>query len=106
MFGVLKALNSLRVSEEAEIEGLDIAKHDEPAYPAIAWNECGDECTLATIRCKYDSTIVSLVKNTGWIIFIFVFSDEINGAEKNKKQTPARDYTNQAFHIDSNMWAE
>ncbi|XP_064601315.1 putative ammonium transporter 1 [Liolophura sinensis] len=33
MFGILKAFNLLRVTEDMERKGLDIPKHGEPAYP-------------------------------------------------------------------------
>ncbi|KAJ9592288.1 hypothetical protein L9F63_001184, partial [Diploptera punctata] len=37
MFGVLKFMGKLRVSEEQEIKGLDIAMHNEPGYPPMGW---------------------------------------------------------------------
>lgn len=52
MFGILKFFKCLRVTEDEEIEGLDISKHEEAAYPAVAWNDCGDDCPLGKIRCK------------------------------------------------------
>ncbi|XP_055998053.1 putative ammonium transporter 1 [Ostrea edulis] len=63
MFFTLKKLHSLRVTFEAEMKGLDIPKHGEPAYPAEAyghgWGEKGD--TLFTMVRKatqgYSSTI-------------------------------------------------
>ncbi|XP_045105403.1 putative ammonium transporter 1 [Portunus trituberculatus] len=39
MFGALRYLGWLRVSVEMEMQGMDILKHGEPAYPAEAWLE-------------------------------------------------------------------
>ena len=39
MFGVMKALNILRVPAEVEIAGLDQIKHGEPAYPIGGYND-------------------------------------------------------------------
>jgi len=39
LFYVLKLNNLLRVSREVELQGLDIVKHGEAAYPAEAWRE-------------------------------------------------------------------
>jgi len=39
MFYILKLNNKLRVSPELEIQGLDIAKHGESAYPVESWRE-------------------------------------------------------------------
>jgi len=39
MFGVLKMFNVLRVPRETEIQGMDVIKHGEAAYPAQAWKE-------------------------------------------------------------------
>merc|ERR1712129_68790 len=39
LFYVLKLNNVLRVSREVELQGLDIVKHGEAAYPAEAWKE-------------------------------------------------------------------
>ncbi|XP_021933567.1 putative ammonium transporter 1 [Zootermopsis nevadensis] len=38
MFGLLKWCGKLRVTEEQELEGLDIAMHNEPGYPLKGWN--------------------------------------------------------------------
>ncbi|XP_054285199.1 putative ammonium transporter 1 [Macrosteles quadrilineatus] len=38
LFGLLRLLNLLRVSESEELEGLDISKHNEPAYPEKGWH--------------------------------------------------------------------
>lgn len=37
LFGILKLLKVLRVPEDIEIRGLDIPKHNEPAYPVEAY---------------------------------------------------------------------
>lgn len=37
MFGALKCLGKLRVTEEEEIKGLDIAMHNEPGYHPMGW---------------------------------------------------------------------
>ncbi|XP_062592526.1 putative ammonium transporter 1 isoform X1 [Saccostrea cucullata] len=37
VFGIMKAFGFLRVSQEEEIKGLDIPKHNEPAYPVEAY---------------------------------------------------------------------
>ncbi|XP_072034506.1 putative ammonium transporter 1 isoform X2 [Amphiura filiformis] len=37
LFGVMRCIGILRVSEEIEIKGLDIYKHGEPAYPLSAY---------------------------------------------------------------------
>uniref|UniRef100_T1JHB7 Ammonium transporter n=1 Tax=Strigamia maritima TaxID=126957 RepID=T1JHB7_STRMM len=39
MFGLLKKFKLLRVSAEIETRGLDLCKHNEPAYPADGWFE-------------------------------------------------------------------
>ncbi|XP_018009464.1 uncharacterized protein LOC108666997 [Hyalella azteca] len=39
MFGLMRRYEILRVSPEMEIQGMDILKHGEPAYPADAWIE-------------------------------------------------------------------
>jgi hypothetical protein len=39
MFGLLKYANVLRVEAEVEMKGLDLVKHNEPAYPAESWFE-------------------------------------------------------------------
>uniref|UniRef100_A0A1B6DZN8 Ammonium transporter n=1 Tax=Clastoptera arizonana TaxID=38151 RepID=A0A1B6DZN8_9HEMI len=38
LFGSLKLIGKLRVKEEDELEGLDISKHKEPAYPEQGWH--------------------------------------------------------------------
>ncbi|CAG0890717.1 unnamed protein product [Darwinula stevensoni] len=40
LFGILKKLGILRVSREMEIQGMDLMKHNEPAYPSTAWEDC------------------------------------------------------------------
>lgn len=37
MFGLLKRCGKLRVTEEQELKGLDIAMHNEPGYPLKGW---------------------------------------------------------------------
>ncbi|PSN38278.1 putative ammonium transporter 1 [Blattella germanica] len=37
MFGILKSCGKLRVTEEQELKGLDIAMHNEPGYPIQGW---------------------------------------------------------------------
>ncbi|KAL3873257.1 hypothetical protein ACJMK2_036395 [Sinanodonta woodiana] len=37
LFGIMKLLKILRVPEELELKGLDIPKHNEPAYPVEAY---------------------------------------------------------------------
>ncbi|KAJ4445501.1 hypothetical protein ANN_12181 [Periplaneta americana] len=37
MFGALKGFGVLRVTEEQELKGLDIAMHNEPGYPLKGW---------------------------------------------------------------------
>lgn len=39
MFGALKLTRQLRIDADTEIQGLDIVKHNEPAYPAESWFE-------------------------------------------------------------------
>ena len=39
LFYILKLNNKLRVSREIELQGLDLTKHGEAAYPAEAWRE-------------------------------------------------------------------
>jgi len=39
LFYILKLNNKLRVPREMELEGLDLTKHGESAYPAQAWRE-------------------------------------------------------------------
>ncbi|KAK4291048.1 hypothetical protein Pmani_036096 [Petrolisthes manimaculis] len=39
MFGTLRLVGWLRVPIEMEIQGMDILKHGEPAYPAGSWEE-------------------------------------------------------------------
>uniref|UniRef100_A0A146LL84 Ammonium transporter n=2 Tax=Lygus hesperus TaxID=30085 RepID=A0A146LL84_LYGHE len=41
IFGGLKLIGFLRISAEEELEGLDITKHGEHAYPQSAWRESG-----------------------------------------------------------------
>lgn len=60
MFGLLKAMKCLRVSEEEELKGLDKAKHETPAYPPLAWADEGPFGwnnpqffgTVGSISCK------------------------------------------------------
>ncbi|KAJ9592290.1 hypothetical protein L9F63_001186, partial [Diploptera punctata] len=37
MFGLLRYFGKLRVTEEQELEGLDISMHNEPGYPVQGW---------------------------------------------------------------------
>ncbi|CAG0925257.1 unnamed protein product, partial [Notodromas monacha] len=37
--GIMKYTHLLRIGEEEEIKGLDVAKHEEPAYPVESWLE-------------------------------------------------------------------
>jgi Amt family ammonium transporter len=37
MFGLLKLCGKLRVTEEQELKGLDVAMHNEPGYPLRGW---------------------------------------------------------------------
>ncbi|KAL4225498.1 ammonium transmembrane transporter [Mactra antiquata] len=46
MFGVLKLFKLLRVPEEIEMRGLDIPKHNEPAYPVEAYGHGHTESIL------------------------------------------------------------
>ena len=39
LFGALKWMKILRVEAAVEIYGMDMMKHDEPAYPADSWEE-------------------------------------------------------------------
>ncbi|CAG0899114.1 unnamed protein product [Darwinula stevensoni] len=40
LFGILKKFGILRVDKEMEIRGMDVIKHNEPAYPSTAWEDC------------------------------------------------------------------
>uniref|UniRef100_A0A0N7Z8Z4 Ammonium transporter n=1 Tax=Rhodnius neglectus TaxID=72488 RepID=A0A0N7Z8Z4_9HEMI len=42
LFGSLKLLGLLRISEEEELKGLDISKHGETSYPSSAWGWYND----------------------------------------------------------------
>ncbi|CAG0920410.1 unnamed protein product [Notodromas monacha] len=39
LFATLKLMNMLRVPRETELRGMDLIKHNEPAYPQTAWEE-------------------------------------------------------------------
>ncbi|XP_063591949.1 putative ammonium transporter 1 [Penaeus indicus] len=39
MFGIMRLSGLLRVPPELEMQGMDIVKHGEPAYPAKSWEE-------------------------------------------------------------------
>ncbi|CAH1799717.1 unnamed protein product [Owenia fusiformis] len=39
MFGLLRAFGILRVPREIELKGLDVSKHNEPAYPAASYGD-------------------------------------------------------------------
>ena len=39
IFGLLKWLGVLRIPADMERTGVDVAKHNEPAYPSSAWQQ-------------------------------------------------------------------
>jgi ammonium transporter, Amt family len=50
LFGVLKAIDQLRVSEQEEIEGLDVHEHGVPGYPELVYGQGGSGFSPASAR--------------------------------------------------------
>jgi len=55
LFTLLKSFHYLRISEEAEMAGLDLAKHKEPAYPSAGWE--GHHPVSLSTQDLFSSTI-------------------------------------------------
>ncbi|CAG0919599.1 unnamed protein product [Notodromas monacha] len=74
--GIMKYTHLLRIGEEEEIKGLDVAKHEEPAYPVESW--------LEDQYIKHDSILplggASMLK--GGVdysdLFVYLWSLELN----------------------------
>ena len=54
LFYILKLNNKLRVSRKIELQGLDLAKHGESAYPAEAWRELQYSVRYLDAQCVGD----------------------------------------------------
>ena len=53
IFGALMVLRVFRVNEAQEIQGLDVVKHNEPAYPIGKHTMTIFDMMLLSFRCVY-----------------------------------------------------